>query len=61
MSVSLVTGAATSVLASIPTVVPNQCGGQDVSALDGRTFQKMDPATGRAESGAAQAALYGRS
>jgi aldehyde dehydrogenase (NAD+) len=42
------TGAASSDLTSIPSVVPNQFGGQDVSALDGRTFRKMDPASGRA-------------
>ena len=34
-------------LASIPSVVPNQMGGQDARASDGRTFPKVDPATGR--------------
>jgi alpha-ketoglutaric semialdehyde dehydrogenase len=30
-----------------PSVVPNQIGGQDSRSSDGRTFAKMDPATGR--------------
>jgi acyl-CoA reductase-like NAD-dependent aldehyde dehydrogenase len=34
-------------LTEIPTVVPNQIGGDDVRAGDGRTFSKIDPATGR--------------
>ena len=34
-------------LASIPSVIPNQIGNQDARALDGRTFPKIDPATGR--------------
>ena len=34
-------------LRSVPAVVPNQIGSQDVVASDGRTFSKMDPATGR--------------
>lgn len=34
-------------LASVPSVIPNQIGGQDAGALDGRTFPKVDPATGR--------------
>ena len=33
-------------LASIPAVVPNQIGGGDARAADGRTFTKLDPATG---------------
>jgi aldehyde dehydrogenase (NAD+) len=33
-------------LASIPATVPNQIGGIEAFALDGRTFTKMDPATG---------------
>ena len=33
---------------SIPSVVPNQIGADESSALDGRTFTKKDPATGRA-------------
>ena len=49
-------------LASIPSVIPNCVGGRDVRASDGRTFAKMDPATGRelcqvARSGAADVAL----
>ena len=34
-------------LASIPSVIPNQIGHQDARAVDGRTFAKVDPATGR--------------
>ena len=34
-------------LASIPSTIPNQIGHQDARALDGRTFAKVDPATGR--------------
>jgi alpha-ketoglutaric semialdehyde dehydrogenase len=49
------------VLAAIPSVVPNQIGSQDVRPSDGRTFAKIDPATGRvicqvARSGAADVA-----
>ncbi|MSO82598.1 MAG: aldehyde dehydrogenase [Acidobacteria bacterium] len=45
-------------LASIPSVIPNQVGGRDAAASDGRTFAKIAPATGRticqvARSGAA--------
>jgi aldehyde dehydrogenase (NAD+) len=32
---------------AIPAVVPNLMGGQDARATDGRTFDKLDPATGR--------------
>ncbi len=32
---------------AIPTVIPNQLGGQDLHASDGRTFSKVDPATGQ--------------
>ena len=32
---------------AIPSVVPNQIGGRDVGSADGRTFSKIDPATGR--------------
>ena len=35
-------------LSSIPSVIPNQVGGQDARASDGRTFTKLAPATGRA-------------
>ena len=34
-------------LTSIPSVIPNQIGGTDARADDGRTFSKVDPATGR--------------
>jgi len=34
-------------LAAIPAVVPNQLGGEAALAADGRTFVKLDPATGR--------------
>jgi aldehyde dehydrogenase (NAD+) len=34
-------------LSSIPAVVPNLVAGADAPALDGRTFSKVDPATGR--------------
>ena len=45
-------------LRAIPSVIPNHLGGQDAGASDGRTFAKVDPATGRticqvARSGAA--------
>ena len=34
-------------LRAIPSVIPNHLGGQDAGASDGRTFAKIDPATGR--------------
>ncbi len=34
-------------LSAIPAVVPNLIGGADALAMDGRTFAKVDPATGR--------------
>jgi alpha-ketoglutaric semialdehyde dehydrogenase len=34
-------------LFSIPSVIPNLLGGQDARATDARTFDKVDPATGR--------------
>jgi aldehyde dehydrogenase (NAD+) len=34
-------------LTAIPAVVPNQLGGEDAPAADGRTFAKIDPTTGR--------------
>jgi aldehyde dehydrogenase (NAD+) len=45
-------------LATIPSLIPNQIGGESRAAADGRTFAKIDPATGRelcqvARSGAA--------
>ena len=47
MSVSLATGSSGVDLTSIPDVIPNHVGGQETSAMDRRTFQKFDPATGR--------------
>jgi alpha-ketoglutaric semialdehyde dehydrogenase len=49
-------------LETIPAVVPNLIGGRDAHASDGRTFGKVDPATGReicqvARSGAADVRL----
>jgi len=35
-------------LSTIPSTVPNHIGRDDVPSLDGRTFTKKDPATGRA-------------
>jgi aldehyde dehydrogenase (NAD+) len=35
-------------LSTVPAVIPNQFGATDVPAGDGRTFTKVDPATGRA-------------
>ena len=34
-------------LTAIPAIIPNQIGSADVRASDGRTFAKVDPATGR--------------
>jgi aldehyde dehydrogenase (NAD+) len=34
-------------LSAVPSVIPNQIGGQDAPAAEGRTFSKIDPATGR--------------
>ena len=34
-------------LSTIPSVVPNSLGGEEGPAADGRTFAKVDPATGR--------------
>jgi aldehyde dehydrogenase (NAD+) len=34
-------------LGAVPAVVPNQIGGRDALPADGRTFAKVDPATGR--------------
>jgi len=48
-------------LTTIPALVPNQIGWDEAQAIDGRTFTKVDPATGRvicqvARSGAADVA-----
>ncbi len=37
----------TSDLSAIPAVIPNLIGGADALAMDGRTFAKLDPSTGR--------------
>src|SRR6187455_586455 len=34
-------------LTSVPAVIPNQIGAQDAAAIEGGTFSKIDPATGR--------------
>src|SRR5262245_17377667 len=34
-------------ISSVPAVVPNLVSGTDAPASDGRTFAKVDPATGR--------------
>jgi aldehyde dehydrogenase (NAD+) len=34
-------------LSAVPSVIPNQIGGQDAPAAEGRTFSKVDPASGR--------------
>ena len=34
-------------LLTLPSVIPNQIGGHDAQSADGRTFSKVDPATGR--------------
>ena len=34
-------------LSAVPSVIPNQIGGQNAPAAEGRTFSKIDPATGR--------------
>jgi acyl-CoA reductase-like NAD-dependent aldehyde dehydrogenase len=47
MTVSMATRAGRSDLRAIPSVIPNHLGGQDAAASDGRTFAKIDPATGR--------------
>jgi alpha-ketoglutaric semialdehyde dehydrogenase len=47
MSVSLATGSSGVDLTSLPSVIPNHVGGQESAAIDRRTFQKIDPATGR--------------
>ena len=48
MTVPIASRAGGSDLQSIPPVIPNHLGSEDASASDGRTFAKIDPATGRA-------------
>jgi aldehyde dehydrogenase (NAD+) len=47
MTVSLASASGKVDLAAFPSTIPNQLGRQEVPALDGRTFRKVDPATGR--------------
>jgi aldehyde dehydrogenase (NAD+) len=48
MAVSLASRTGHIDLAAVPAVIPNHLSGQEVMALDGRTFRKINPATGRA-------------
>jgi acyl-CoA reductase-like NAD-dependent aldehyde dehydrogenase len=47
MTVSLASQPAHRDLGAVPAVVPNQIGSRDALPTDGRTFAKIDPATGR--------------
>jgi alpha-ketoglutaric semialdehyde dehydrogenase len=47
VTVALDSPAARPDLTTIPSIVPNQIGSRDAYASDGRTFAKVDPATGR--------------
>ena len=47
MTVSIASHSGRVDLKTIPSVIPNHLGGQDAAAGDGRTFAKIDPATGR--------------
>src|SRR5690242_9687320 len=47
MSVSVAPQGSHVDLRTIPSVIPNHLGGQETAAGDGRTFAKVDPATGR--------------
>src|ERR671925_557378 len=47
MTVSIASHSGKVDLKTIPSVIPNHLGGQDAAAGDGRTFAKIDPATGR--------------
>jgi aldehyde dehydrogenase (NAD+) len=47
MTVSLASQASAGDLGAVPAVVPNQVGGRDALPAAGRTFAKIDPATGR--------------
>ena len=47
MIVSHASTSAAAALRAIPAFVPNQIGGEDAGSADGRTFAKVDPATGR--------------
>ncbi|OFW04208.1 MAG: aldehyde dehydrogenase [Acidobacteria bacterium RIFCSPLOWO2_02_FULL_68_18] len=48
MTASPATRPAHNDLGAIPSVIPNHIGGHDALAVGGRTFEKIDPATGRA-------------
>src|SRR5918996_4385420 len=47
MSVSITSHRSDADLGTIPSRIPNHLGGQEAEAGDGRTFAKIDPATGR--------------
>ena len=47
MTVSIASRGGTLDLRTIPSVIPNDLGGRNTPAADGRTFPKIDPATGR--------------
>src|SRR5687767_4699170 len=47
MTVSIASHSSNIDLRTIPSIVPNHLGGQEAAAGDGRTFAKIDPATGR--------------
>src|SRR5688500_2524636 len=47
MTVSTASHSSNIDLRTIPSIVPNHLGGQEAAAGDGRTFAKIDPATGR--------------
>ena len=47
MSVTTSDAQARTDLSAIPSIIPNQVGGQDALAVEGRTFSKLDPATGK--------------
>ena len=47
MSTSTASETARLDLTTIPNLIPNQIGGETAAAADGRTFAKIDPATGR--------------
>ena len=47
MPVSSASPAVRNALSPLPSLIPNQIGGLDAGAVDGRTFSKVDTATGR--------------
>ena len=46
MIVSTSSASASVDIGTLPSIIPNQTGGQDTHARDGRTFAKLNPATG---------------